>query len=98
MGELMLACEKCLENNWSLAGDSDFVIATCKNCGNETSFPRCAPKRKPFRKDAAPALTSLPFPAPSTELAPGRWRSVAGDRPTIDIYNGPEQQLAPPWD
>ncbi len=35
----MLACTKCLENNWKTKYDNGFIIATCQNCENEISFP-----------------------------------------------------------
>jgi hypothetical protein len=34
----MYPCEKCLENIWWYEYIDGWVIATCKNCGNEVEF------------------------------------------------------------
>jgi len=56
----MNPCNKCLENYWDFKNIDGYVIATCKNCGNEAEFKSKDKEKmfegKPCRKCKTPVL------------------------------------------
>lgn len=43
---MMRACNKCLENNWTYEKVDDYINATCQNCGYEVSFEARKKRKK----------------------------------------------------
>jgi hypothetical protein len=84
----MFQCSKCLENNWSLSAVTAIIVATCKNCGAEKSFPARGTKSLKRPKPAC-FLRPIECPPSPSEVESGRSPAGGWTRATLQRWGVP---------